>query len=61
MFKTEYIKHERDLALEKIDTDTDILVIAGGDTTVMNVLTGLNRRPDFDEKECCSRKYSLGY
>ena len=51
-FKTEFVKHERDLAMEKVDSDTDILVIAGGDTTVMNVLTGLNRRPDFEEKEC---------
>ena len=28
----------------------DILVIAGGDTTVKNVITGLCRRPDFSEK-----------
>ena len=50
LLKTEYVKHERDLAHEQLDADTDILVIAGGDTTVMNVLTGLNRRADFDAK-----------
>ena len=50
LLKTEYVKHERDLAHDQVDPDTDILIIAGGDTTVMNVLTGLNRRPDFDAK-----------
>lgn len=43
--KTEYVKHERDIVKE-IDPSTDILIIAAGDTTVQNVLTGLNRRPD---------------
>merc|ERR1719447_928198 len=42
--KTEYVKHERDIAMEI--EPCDIIVIAAGDTSVQNVITGLNRRPD---------------
>jgi diacylglycerol kinase family enzyme len=47
MHKTEYVKHERDIAAEM--DPGDILIIAGGDSTVQNVLTALNRRPDFEK------------
>jgi len=46
--KTEYVKHERDMAIE-ISPEYDIIVIAGGDSTVQNFVTGLNRRPDFEK------------
>lgn len=45
--KTEYVKHEKDIAAEI--PAGDVIVIAGGDTTVTNVLTALNRRADFDQ------------
>jgi len=45
--KTEYVKHERDIAMEI--EPCDIIVIAAGDTSVQNVITGLNRRPDADK------------
>ena len=43
----EYVKHERDIAMEI--EPCDIIVIAAGDTSVQNVITGLNRRPDADK------------
>ena len=44
---SEYVKHERDIAMEI--EPCDIIVIAAGDTSVQNVITGLNRRPDADK------------
>ena len=46
--KTEYVKHERDIAAE-IKPEYDAIVVAGGDSMVQNFLTGLNRRKDFDD------------
>jgi len=46
--KTEYVKHERDIASE-IKPEYDAIVIAGGDSMLQNFLTGLNRRKDYED------------
>ena len=44
------MKHEKDIAAEiPAGDENHVIVIAGGDTTVTNVLTALNRRADFEK------------